>query len=48
MEVRLNSGLTTLLFNSNFDSGNLQQVFQIGPFEYDLVLAYDTNTTMYS
>lgn len=39
---------TSLFFNSNFESGNLQEVERVSEHEYNLVLTYDTNTTIYT
>ena len=40
---------STLIFESRFESGNLQRVIQVGDYEYDLELKFDHNTTsMYS
>lgn len=33
-----------LIFDSNFESGNLDMVLKTGPFEYDLMMRVDTNT----
>mmetsp|Transcript_37375 Transcript_37375/g.73512 ORF Transcript_37375/g.73512 Transcript_37375/m.73512 type:complete len:1404 (-) Transcript_37375:105-4316(-) len=33
-----------LEFESRFESGNLCRAFQVGPFEYDLLLSHDINT----
>jgi hypothetical protein len=40
---------STLIFESRFESGNLQRVIQVGDYEYDLELKFDHYTTsMYS
>lgn len=36
-----------MIFNSNFESGNLDMVVKIGDNEYDLFLRVDTNTRGY-
>jgi len=33
-----------LTFNSDFESGNLDMVYKVRPFEYDLFMRVDTNT----
>lgn len=33
-----------LRFDSTFESGNLDEVIKIGPWEYDLYMRVDTNT----
>jgi hypothetical protein len=33
-----------LLFNSDFESGNLDMVYKVKPLEYDLFMRVDTNT----
>jgi len=33
-----------LIFDSNFESGNLDMVLKPGQFEYDLFMRVDTNT----
>jgi hypothetical protein len=37
----------TALFESRFESGNLKRATQIGPFEYELLLKPDSNTSGY-
>jgi hypothetical protein len=39
---------TVLVFESRFESGNLFSAHQVGPFEYDLKLRYDTNTNAHT
>lgn len=39
---------TSLFFNSNFESGNLKEVERVSEHEYNLLLNYDTNTTIYT
>ncbi|KAL3668070.1 hypothetical protein V7S43_006935 [Phytophthora oleae] len=36
---------TSLTFDSNFESGNLERAIRIGPYEYDLVLKHDFNSS---
>jgi cytosolic carboxypeptidase protein 2/3 len=36
--------LKELTFNSDFESGNLDMVYKVKPFEYDLFMRVDTNT----
>lgn len=33
-----------LIFDSNFESGNLDMVIKVKEFEYDLYMRVDTNT----
>jgi cytosolic carboxypeptidase protein 2/3 len=33
-----------LTFDSTFESGNLDEVIKVGPWEYDLYMRVDTNT----
>lgn len=35
---------STLVFDSNFESGNLDMVYKVGELEYDLFMRVDTNT----
>lgn len=45
--VGMNSGYVNeeeLRFDSMFESGNLDQVYKIKPWEYDLYMRVDTNT----
>lgn len=37
-------GEAELRFDSAFESGNLDSVFEIKPWEYDLYMRVDTNT----
>lgn len=37
----------TLIFGSNFESGNLQRAILIAPDEYDLILSFDTCTNSF-
>ena len=39
---------TAIFFNGCFESGNLQEVERVNEFEYNLLLSYDTSTTMYT
>jgi hypothetical protein len=39
---------TSLFFNGSFESGNLHEVERVSEGEYNLVLSYDTSTTMYT
>ena len=34
-----------LIFDSNFESGNLDRVFRVREYEYDLFMRVDTNTS---
>jgi len=36
--------VSTLRFESRFESGNLHRAVQVGPAEYDLLLSTDTNS----
>ena len=37
-----------LVFDSNFEMGNLFRVYQLSQFEYNLILTSDFNTNQYS
>jgi len=37
-----------LVFESRFESGNLQKAIKVGPYEYDLYLKNDYGTTGYT
>uniref|UniRef100_A0A452I7R3 Cytosolic carboxypeptidase 2 n=1 Tax=Gopherus agassizii TaxID=38772 RepID=A0A452I7R3_9SAUR len=39
---------TTLLFESRFESGNLQKAVQVGPYEYELTLRMDLYTSKHT
>jgi hypothetical protein len=38
----------TLIFESRFESGNLRRAVKIGENEYNMILKYDHNTTIYT
>jgi len=44
MNPNLISNEPELLFDSNFESGNLDMVIKVKDFEYDLYMRVDTNT----
>uniref|UniRef100_A0A8D8R903 Cytosolic carboxypeptidase 1 n=1 Tax=Cacopsylla melanoneura TaxID=428564 RepID=A0A8D8R903_9HEMI len=43
--VRENGNSKVLRFESRFESGNLRKAIQVGPYEYDLILMPDVNST---
>lgn len=43
MNPRVKNG-ESLLFDSNFESGNLDAAIKVDDFEYDLFMRVDTNT----
>jgi len=38
----------TLIFESRFESGNLRRAVKVGEHEYNMILKYDHNTTIYT
>lgn len=44
MNPKLNKKNPELIFDSNFESGNLDMVIKTREFEYDIYMRVDTNT----
>lgn len=43
--INQNTGKTELIFDSSFESGNLDRVYKVKEFEYDMYMRVDTNTS---
>jgi len=43
-----NTDDVTLIFESRFETGNLKRAIQISPYEYNIILNPDYNTSRYS